>query len=156
MNKRHFLTFCCLSVVLLADAQTNVQIKFINMQEMIYYVIPFYIITLTAFTLFIQKIIRPSFSNKWLYICTIAGIIGAGVISFKFKEIKNDQFLKTEERFNLGGEERNKQQEDAQATKEEFNAMLASYWNVAIPNIILLCLGIAVDVRDRKNAKQKA
>ncbi|MCP4442764.1 MAG: hypothetical protein GY810_27985, partial [Aureispira sp.] len=69
----------------------NGDVHMLNMKGILIYVLPFYVITFIALSLFLQKLIRPKTSNKWLYLFTIVGILGAAVVTYQFKKIQDEQ-----------------------------------------------------------------
>lgn len=158
----------CFSIVLpivfsllpaLAFGQGNEEIHYLRLNELLIYVLPFYLITVAALGLFLHKLMRPNFSNKWLYICTIIGLLGAAGIAYKFKEIRLTQLpsivkqYENEDRANMRPETQERIDAQIQA---EHNETIANYWIVAIPNFILLGLGLSVDYLQRKEKRQES
>lgn len=130
--------------------QGSPNVQYINMSEMLPYILPFYVITLIAMGLFMHKLMRPKFPTKWLYITATIGILGAAVIMFKFEDFKQAKLALPEEKItNLGDKTPERE------VQENKNEMVGDFWRIAIPNIILLLLGANVDYRNKKAAAEK-
>lgn len=122
----------------------------INMSGVLPYVAIFYLFTFISLGLFLTKLMRPNFPSYWLYISCIIAIVGAGVVTWAFKEVKDNQ-LPAIENSDLKEEDlsepvllqlKQRQREDQQ---QEF----ANFWIISIPNIALLGLGVFYDWRTR-------
>lgn len=149
--KHCLLIFLLLSFINLATAQTNANVYYIRLNELLVYVLPFYAITIAGLFLFIQKLVRPSFPSKWLYLCSIIGILGAGLIAYKFKEIRTTQLPHAEpSEINMQDISPELREQIWEREKSDIKETVANYWVVAIPNFILLFLGLAVDYRQKK------
>lgn len=137
-------------------AQTPNNIHYIDLDDLLFYVLPFYAITILALGLFIHKLMRPNFSNKWLYICTIVGILGAAAIAYKFQEIRTTQLPSAQApKIDMTGISEELQEQIKNRETSELKETIANYWVVAIPNFILLGLGLGVEWRNKKeNASQ--
>lgn len=132
-------------------AQTEVNVYYIRLNELLAYVLPFYIVTILALGLFIQKLVRPNFPSKWLYICSIVGILGAGLIAYKFKEIRTTQLPSIQpSEINMQGLSPELREQIWEREKNDMKETIANYWVVAIPNFILLFLGLTIDFVQRK------
>jgi hypothetical protein len=154
-TKHFFLTFFLLLHAWVLAAQTDVNVYYIRLNELLVYVLPFYMVTLAALGLFIHKLVRPSFSNKWLYICTVVGILGAGLIAYKFKEIRDTQLPNAQPtKIDMRDISPELQAQIRERDKNDLKETVANYWIVAIPNFILLGLGLAIDWRQKKEEKQ--
>ena len=128
------------------NAQATDNIYYISLKGMLIYVLPLYGITIIALGLFIQKILRPSFPLKWLYICTITGILGAGLIAYKFKEIRRTQLPEAQPKImKMSGISKEMQDRIYEREKSDLKETVANYWIIAIPNFILLGLGLGLD-----------
>lgn len=121
-------------------------IRYISMAEILPYVLPFYAITLIALGLFIHKLMRPNFSSKWLYITTIVGIVGAGVLAYQFKSFKETKLT------DPSTQNKTMSVSDQRIQKESENEVMGNFWKIAIPNFIILGLGMALDYRNKKSA----
>lgn len=130
--------------------QGSPNIQYINMSEMLPYILPFYVITLISMGLFMHKLMRPKFPTKWLYITTTIGILGAAVIMFKFEDFKQTKLALPEEK-KTHIDDKTIERE----VQENKNEMVGDFWRIAIPNIILLLLGANVDYRNKKAAAEK-
>lgn len=132
-------------------AQTNANIYYIQLHELLVYVLPFYSITIVGLGFFIHKLVRPSFPSKWLYICSIVGILGAGLIAYKFKEIRTTQLPSVQpSEINIQDISPKIRDQIWEREKSDMKETIANYWVVAIPNFILLFLGLVVDWRQKK------
>ena len=132
-------------------AQMPDQVYEVNFQHMLWTVIPFYMITIAALFLFVQKVLRPSFPSKWLYSCTLIGIMGAGIIAYQFDEVRNTQLPKTQVDMRLlRGIPKDKQEEYIQRQQDNTAETLANYWVVAIPNFILLAMGLGLEMNRQR------
>ncbi|MDC0230321.1 hypothetical protein OAK19_00010 [Aureispira] len=135
------------------NAQATGNVYYISLKGMLIYVLPFYGITIIALGLFIQKILRPSFSLKWLYICTITGILGAGLIAYKFKEIRMTQLPEAQPKnIKMNGISKEIQDRIREREKSDLKETVANYWIIAIPNFILVGLGLGLDWMNKKNS----
>lgn len=137
----------CSSLPLLAQ---NGNMHTLNMSEILIYVLPFYVITFIALSLFLQKLLRPKFSNKWLYLFTIIGTLGAVIVTQQFKKIQDEQLPQATVTDTNPIYEPNKmslstQQKLDDMNKEVRNQQYANFWIIGMPNIILLILGFVVD-----------
>ena len=147
-----FLIMCCCSFALQAQNQPNVYT--ISLDHMLITVLPFYAITLLALALFIHKLMRPAFPSKWMYICTIVGILGAGVIANQIHNIRIEQFPTAQaNQLDLTGIPETLKESIRERQISDTKETIANYWIVAIPNFILLGLGLGID---RLNRKHKA
>ena len=128
------------------NAQATENIYYISLEGLLIYVLPFYGITILALGLFIQKLLRPTFPSKWLYICTITGILGAGLIASKFQEIRKTQLPDAQPTIiNMTGISKEMRVKIREREKSELKETVANYWIIAIPNFILLGLGLGLD-----------
>jgi len=130
-------------------AQQQVDVRFINMTELLPYILPFYAITMLAMGLFIHKLMRPAFSNKWLYLCTIVGILGAGLITYKFQNFRETKLTDTKTALT-----KIEKKQKARIEQENRNEVIGNFWRIAIPNFIFLLLGIVVDWQQKKKKKR--
>ena len=147
--------YILISILLLASnslfAQVPVNVHYIHLNELLVYVLPFYMVTILGLGLFIHKLMRPNFSSKWLYICSLIGIFGAAAIAYKFQEIRTNQLPSAQPSKTDMRSIPIEVQEQIRAREEgELKETIANYWVVAIPNFILLGLGLSIDWRDRK------
>ncbi len=150
-NKHWLLVFFLLVQMTDLSAQANVNVYYIRLNELIFYVLPFYAVTIAGLGFFIQKLVRPSFPSKWLYLCSIVGILGAGLIAYKFKEIRTTQLPHAEpSEINVRDISPELQAQIQEREKSELKETISNYWVVAIPNFILLSLGLALDWRQKK------
>jgi hypothetical protein len=132
-------------------AQTNVNVYYIRLNELLVYVLPFYAVTILGLGLFIQKLVRPNFPSKWLYICSMVGILGAGLIAYKFKEIRTHQLPSIQpSEINMQGLSPELREQIWEREKSDMKETIANYWVVAIPNFILLFLGLTIDFIQKK------
>jgi hypothetical protein len=132
-------------------AQVPVNVHYVHLNELLVYVLPFYMITILGLGFFIHKLIRPNFSSKWLYICSLAGILGAAAIAYKFQEIRTTQLPSAQpSKINMQSIPIEVQEQIIAREDDELKETIANYWVVAIPNFILLGLGLAIDWRDKK------
>lgn len=133
-------------------AQDPANIHYISLDGLLIYVLPFYAITILGLGLFIHKLMRPNFSNKWLYICTITGILGAGIIAYQFQEIRKNQLPEAlPSSINMSNIPPELQEQIRAREKSDGNETIANYWVIAIPNFILLGLGLGIDWRNKKS-----
>lgn len=133
-----------------AQSPSSDNIYMLDMSGILPYVLIFYVFTFFGLGLFITKLLRPNFSNRWLYIsCTIA-ILGAGVVTWVFKDIKNTQ-LPGIENSDMKVEDLSEEakQQLQQRQREDSQQDFADFWIISIPNIVLLGLGIFYDWRNR-------
>lgn len=133
-------------------AQANPNVHELDFSQLIPYILPFYAITMIALGLFVHKLLRPNFSNKWLYLCCCIGMLGAGIIAYQFQDIRQTQlpeyhYVATPQTKKLPPrlQERLRAKETA-----EFQEIISNYWVVAIPNFALLLLGLVVDRQQKK------
>ncbi|MGH1338915.1 MAG: hypothetical protein ACRBFS_22555 [Aureispira sp.] len=157
MQMKHcIIVFFLLIQATLLSAQTNVNVYYIRLNELLIYVLPFYAVTIAGLGLFIQKLVRPNFPAKWLYICSIIGILGAGLIAYKFKEIRTTQLPSVQpSEINMQDLSPELKEQIWEREKSDMKETIANYWVVAIPNFILLFLGMAVDWGQRKEQASK-
>jgi hypothetical protein len=133
-------------------AQVPVNVHYIHLNELLIYVLPFYMITILGLGLFIHKLMRPNFSSKWLYICSTIGILGAAAIAYKFQEIRTTQLPSAQpSKTNMQNIPTEVQEQIRARENDELKETVANYWVVAIPNFILLGLGLAMDWRNKKD-----
>lgn len=147
--------YILISILLIASnplfAQVPVNVHYVHLNELLVYVLPFYMITILGLGFFIHKLIRPNFSSKWLYICSLAGILGAAAIAYKFQEIRTTQLPSAQpSKINMQSIPIEVQEQIIAREDDELKETIANYWVVAIPNFILLGLGLAIDWRDKK------
>lgn len=146
------ILFCSLpSAALLA--QTNANLYEVDFSQLIPYVLPFYGITMIALGLFIHKLMRPNFSNKWLYICCCIGILGAGAIAYQFRDIRQTQLPEYQYEETEKTKKLSPQLQERLRAKEtvELQETVSNYWVIAIPNFALLLLGLVVDRQQKKS-----
>jgi hypothetical protein len=147
--------YILISVLLIVSnslsAQVPVNVHYIHLNELLIYVLPFYMVTILGLGLFIHKLMRPNFSSKWLYICSIVGIFGAAAIAYKFQEIRTTQLPSAQpSKTDMRSIPAEIQEQIRARENDEIKETIANYWVVAIPNFILLGLGLAIDWRDKK------
>ncbi|MBL4648824.1 MAG: hypothetical protein JKY03_03765 [Aureispira sp.] len=147
--------YILISILLIASnplfAQVPVNVHYIHLNELLVYVLPFYMITILGLGFFIHKLVRPNFSSRWLYICSLAGILGAAAIAYKFQEIRTTQLPSAQpSKINMRSIPIELQEQIIAREDDELKETIANYWVVAIPNFILLGLGLGIDWRDRK------
>jgi hypothetical protein len=128
----------------------NEEVYMINMSGVLPYVLVFYVFTFISLGLFMTKLMRPNFPTYWLYISCIIAILGAGVVTWAFKEVKENQ-LPAIENSDLKEEDLSEpiRQQLKQRQKEDQQQEFANFWIISIPNIALLGLGIFYDWRMR-------
>ena len=135
----------------LLEAQTPANVHYISLDSLLIYVLPFYAVTLLGLGFFIHKLVRPNFSSKPLYICAIIGILGAGFIAYEFQEIRETQLPQaTPSKIDMTGISPELQEQIRARETGDMKETIANYWVVAIPNFILLGLGLGVDWRNKK------
>lgn len=136
-----------------AFAQTNANLYEVDFSQLIPYVLPFYGITIVALGLFIHKLMRPNFSNKWLYICCCIGILGAGIIAYQFKDIRQTQLPEYQYEETAKTKKLSPRLQERLRAKEtvELQETVSNYWVIAIPNFALLLLGLVVDRQQKKS-----
>ncbi len=122
------------------------QVEYISIIEMLPYILPFYAITLIALGLFIHKLMRPKFPSRWLYIFSIVGILGAGVIAYQFEHFRQEK-LSNDTPAPLTTFD---PKSSVRLDKENQNEIIGDFWRISIPNFILLTLGLGLDYRNRK------
>lgn len=149
------ISILCCSLPLWAQ---DGQVYTLNMKEILIYVLPFYIITFIALALFLNKLIRPKTSNKWLYLFTIIGTLGAAIVTYQFKKIQDEQLPQVVVKDNNPVYEPNKlslntQQKLDRMNTEVRNQQYANFWIIGMPNIILLVLGLVVDRVQKREEK---
>ncbi len=124
----------------------------LQMGEMLWYVLPFYILTFAALSFFLHKLIRPRASMLPLYIFALIGTLWAGLVTYQFRQIQDTQ---------LGGADLNAALKDEKLTdrmraqlldqqKEQSSLWFGNFYIIATPNIALLFLGIVVDWQQRR------
>lgn len=124
----------------------------LQMGEMLWYVLPFYLLMLAALSTFLHKLIRPKASMIPLYILAVVGTIWAGVVTRQFRQIQDEQ---------LGGKQltealkdeklSEKSREQLRLQQDEQNSLwFGNFYIIATPNIALLALGIVVDWQQRR------
>lgn len=134
------------------NAQVDQNIYHINFQSMLPYVIPFYGITIIALGLFLHKLMRPKFLSRWLYICTITGILGSGIIAYKFHEIRVTELPRYEPQISdIEGLSDEMKLKVIEQQASDMNETVSNFWTIAIPNFILLGLGLGLDWRNRQD-----
>ncbi|WP_264792208.1 hypothetical protein [Aureispira anguillae] len=133
------------------SAQTTTNIHYIHLNDLLISVLPFYAITILGLGLFIHKLMRPNFPSKWLYICSITGILGAAAIAYQFQEIRTTQLPSAQpSKINMTGIPKEIQEQIVARESSELKETIANYWVVAIPNFILLGLGLGIEWRNKK------
>jgi len=138
------------------NAQVEPNVYYINFKSMLPYVIPFYGITIVALGLFLHKLMRPKFPSRWLYICTITGILGSGMIAYKFHEIRVTELPSYEPKSaEMEGLTNEMKEKVIDKQRSDMNETVSNYWTIAIPNFILLGLGLGLDWRNRKDNAEK-
>jgi hypothetical protein len=128
----------------------------IDMSGVLGYVIVLYSLTFVSLGLLIMKLVRPNFSIKWLYISCIAGILISGATTFAFKGVQDEQ-LPEIENSDMRPEEMSKENYELyrQRQKEVQQQQFANFWIIAIPNIVILGLGIFADRSNRRRDPDK-
>ena len=152
MSIRFFSLLFLLLMPVLGLAQTKANVYEVDFSQLLPYVLPFYGVTILALGLFIHKLLRPNFSNKWLYLCCAVGLIGASLIAYQFKDIRQTQLPAyqhepsvTERTLDPALQEQIRQRETS-----DLKETVSNYWVVAIPNFALLVLGLVVDRQQKK------
>jgi RsiW-degrading membrane proteinase PrsW (M82 family) len=136
---------------LAAQAQTQTNVYTISLDNMLFTVLPFYAVTLLGLGLFIHKLMRPAFPSKWMYICSIIGILGAGIIANQFHSIRVEQLPSAAPaKIDLSGIPREVRESIRGRESNDAKESIANYWIVAIPNFIILGLGLGIDRLNRK------
>ena len=152
---RQFFTVFLLLKASFLSAQIPEDVHYMEMDSLLIYVLPFYAVTILGLGLFIHKLMRPNFPSKWLYICTLTGILGAGVVAYQIQEVRNGQLPQQHpsEQIDVNELSPEVQKEIEAQASDNREETIANYWVVAIPNFILLFLGLGVDWRNRKDVK---
>ena len=132
MTKLLLVTLFSLSISLL-QAQNTPNVYTISLDHMLIYVLPFYAITILGLGLFIHKLMRPDFPSKWMYICVVTGILGAGIIAYEFQEIRRTQLPgAVPDKIDMTGIPENIQNSIREREKSDAKETIANYWIVAI------------------------
>ena len=77
--------------------------------------------------------------------------MGAGIIAYQFDEVRNTQLPKTQVDMRLlRGIPKDKQEEYIQRQQDNTAETLANYWVVAIPNFILLAMGLGLEMNRQR------
>lgn len=140
----------------LATAQSGKNIHYIDMSQLLIYVLPFYVVTILALGLFIHKLMRPEFPSKWLYICSIIGILGAGAIAYQFHDIRESQLPNAmPNKANMTNISEEIQAQIQARESNDLKETISNYWVVAIPNFILLGLGLGIEWVNKKQAAEQ-
>lgn len=147
-----FLGLMLLLLTNIAHAQTQANVYHVDFSSLLPYVLPFYGITIVALGLFIHKLMRPNFSNKWLYACCLVGILGSGLIAYQFSHIRSTQLPAYQPTSNTEGFDEALAKQIEERETNDLKETIANYWVVAIPNFALLALGFIIDRQQKKNA----
>jgi hypothetical protein len=131
-------------------------VHMLDMSGTLPFVLAFYAVTFLSLGLFLLKLVRPKFPTYWLYTTCIVGIIGAAVVTWAFDDVQNKQ-LPQIENSNVEEEklEPRMKEELAMRRREVENQRYANFWIIAIPNIVILALGIFSDFNNRKRDPNK-
>jgi hypothetical protein len=140
------LGFLCLPL----SAQTAAQVVMVDVQELIWFVFPFCLLTMMGLAFFIQRLMRPQTSSLPLYITTIIGILWAILVANQLYKVEKEQIRPKNEQAaaqNLSA--------SAQAQKDNIEAehsarSFGNFYTIATPNIIFLVLALGLDWRRKK------
>ena len=155
-KKCAWIFFLWLFTTVVAMAQSGNNVHYINMSQMLIYVLPFYAVTILALGLFIHKLMRPSFPSKWLYICSFIGIFGAGVIAYQFHDVRTSQLPSAvPSKINTTNLSEDMQEQIHARESNDLKETISNYWVVAIPNFILLALGLGIEWVNKKQAAEQ-
>lgn len=122
----------------------------LNVSSSLPFIFFFYLVTVLSLGLYLIKLLNPRFSSKWIYLCSIIGIIGAIFVNISFEQIKENQLPKVGqiEGSSQPLSEHNQQQLN-QLNREVENQTYANFWIISIPNFIILALAFVTDYKNR-------
>ncbi|AFC24154.1 hypothetical protein [Saprospira grandis] len=124
----------------------------VNLKEVLPYVYIFYGLTFLALSLLIMKLLKPQMKTYFLYAACILGILGAVFTNQAFNRVQEEQLpevagseIPKEEMSDYSRQMVEKQEREVEQQK------MANFWIIAIPNIIMLGLGVVIDIKARQS-----
>jgi hypothetical protein len=140
-----------LLILLVPTAKAQVGVQEINMQDMIWYVLPFYMLTLTGLSFFLHKLIRPK-SPLWpVLTISMVAILWASLVTMNFQKIQNEQLGGNKIAKTLAEDDLSpKARADLKSQQEEQTQYwFGSFYTTAMPNIAIFVLSIVVHYRQK-------
>ncbi|WCL82481.1 hypothetical protein PPO43_05130 [Saprospira sp. CCB-QB6] len=134
------------------EAQIVDNSHLINLKDVLPYVYIFYVLTFLALSLLIMKLLKPQMKAYLLYAACILAILGAAFTNQAFNKIQDEQLpgvagsdIPKEEMSDYSRQMVEKQEREVSQQK------MANFWIIAIPNIIMLGLGVVLDIKARQS-----
>lgn len=148
---KKIIIFIGLLSLVLPTAEAQVGVQQINMADMIWYVLPFYLLTITGLSFFLHKLIRPK-SPLWpVLTVSLIAILWATLVTANFKKIQNEQLGGDKIEKTLAEEDLSpKARADLQSQQEEQTQYwFGSFYTTAMPNIAIFVLAIVIHYRQK-------
>jgi hypothetical protein len=142
-----------------ATSPTQAQIvgQHIQLSDMLWYVLPFYTLTLAGLSLFLLKLLRPKMNVLPLLIVSLISIVWAVSVTLNFKKIQDEQLGASKIEEHLADKDLSpKARADLKSQQQEQTQYwFGNFYTTAMPNIVLFSLGIILHYR-QKNAPADA
>lgn len=140
----------------LPSVSAQVGVQNIEMGQMLWYVLPFYLLTLIGLSLFLHKLIRPK-SSPWPQV-VVSGIavVWAIFVTMNFKKIQDEQLGGAKIEAHLSETDlSDKARADLKSQQQEQEQFwFGNFYTTAMPNIVLLALGLILHFRQQRSEEE--
>lgn len=136
-----------------ATSQMQAQIvgQHIQLSDMLWYVLPFYALTLAGLSLFLLKLLRPKMNVLPLLIVSLISIFWAISVTLNFKKVQDEQLGANKIAQHLAEEDLSpKARADLKSQEQEQTQYwFGNFYTTAMPNIVLFSLGLILHYRQK-------
>lgn len=135
----------------------QMNVKEVNFSQMLWSVLPFYLLIFIALALFINKLMRPTAKVLPLILVSLVSIVYAYFITKDFQDIQNTQLGGNETKEAIKDDNLSEDMRKDLAFKayEQDTFWTGSFFTTAMPGFSLLILGGIVHLIQERQRKQK-